>query len=541
MKILLLGVNAKYIHSNLAIRLLYQSLKQDQIVSEMVEVTIKDRISDIRFLCEQYDVVAIGVYIWNATFVKELVSQLKNPKIILGGPEVTYETQTGIEAYRYDYLIKGSGELSINQVIQHIQEGTSLPEYVQTPTKCATQIFAVDLNYVMQLDSPYRLFTAHDFATRIIYFEASRGCPFICSYCLSSLEEKVVLYDQVYLEKQLSYVLKRAKTVKFLDRTFNLNDNFVSFIMDMIKKYANKQQSIQFECKAELLTSQMIDIFAGMNEYQIRFEIGIQSTDDTVNRCVDRVQDFEKVRSRILEIQSQTSIDLHLDLIAGLPYESLARFRQTFNEVAKLDPSELQLGILKMLKGTKLTSQAQEFAYVYQESPPYEIIKNAWLSESELDVIRDVERMVELFWNHSHLQDVMAYQLSRVDDYFTFLWRLSQFISDLDVRQYHERTHALYSYLDIMHMLDQTSISLLVDAYYMHFKVKPKPLLSLKQKHLKRILVENDEFMLNNKIKNEILYKYGCVESYRFNGIRYLCLYIYIDHHVKPYYLEIKE
>lgn len=404
MKTILIAIDAKYIHQNLAVRSL---MANTTFLVELKEFTIKDDPSHIAkmLLKEQADVLGFSVYLWNVGHVERILSLIRpstNAKIVLGGPEVTYDFNRWIETNGADYVVLGEGELAFDGLLKSIESGKApshIPNIAYLHRPDAPRL--VPIRDLAALKSPHQTgLNEQDVRTRIQYVEASRGCPYRCSYCLASLDKPLRFFPLERVKADLSYLMDRGtKTIKFLDRTFNANKQFLELMAFLIDR-AKDDLSIQFEITGDLLPDEVVDyVNTHAPKGLFRFEIGVQSTSDETNRLVDRLQNTARLFSMVRKLQSAGIVDLHLDLIAGLPGETLERFRQTFDETYALGAKELQLGILKMLKGTKLRSQAERFGYVFDDCSPYVIRSSNTLTSADLNVILAVEAMLDRLHN----------------------------------------------------------------------------------------------------------------------------------------------
>ncbi|MFW6299050.1 MAG: DUF4080 domain-containing protein [Bacillota bacterium] len=425
---LFVAINAKFIHTNNAVRLLKAN---SAYASEFIEFTIKDDPDAIaRTLIEQEPLfIGISTYIWNVETVKTLVRTLKSHSkipIILGGPEVSYDAEHFLKSLPIDLVVKGEGEHIIDDVIAHYQDGTSLDgvKNIAYRTEDGTLVDKpiAEIPDLSNLRSPHRFERdIPDLDNRIQYVESSRGCPFNCSYCLSSLEKKVRFFPLENVLSDLKYLLENgAKTIKFLDRTFNANKD-AQAIIDFLIENRTEGSVFQFEITGEIMDEALIDhIHTHAPRHLFRFEIGIQSTHDQTNKLVRRFQDNEKLFHLIRKIRKADIIDMHLDLIAGLPEESLERFKKTFNDVFALGSRELQLGFLKFLRGTKIREESDRFGYVFQSESPYTIIQSDVLSENDLKTIEQVETALNLFHNKRYFNDALFPILKKnFTDYFS--------------------------------------------------------------------------------------------------------------------------
>ena len=419
MKTLLIGINAKYIHPNLAIRLLK---KNTTYPCDIIEFTIKDNYKNVvdYITSNNYNVVSFSCYIWNIEYIKLILNEIKdkNITIILGGPEVSYNAFYYIENNLAHYVIKNEGEEAFHQLLSFLDNKCELNSIPNLYYKSGfTFDKLVDLS---KTKMAYDLLD--DVENKITYIETSRGCPYHCGYCMASLDNKVRFFSVEEIKEQILLLhAKGAKIFKFLDRTFNANKknfiNLIDFIIENHKPY----NSFQFEITGDLLSPEIIDyINSKAPKNLFRFEIGIQSTNIKTNLSVGRIQNNEKLFNNIIKIQDANIIDLHLDLIAGLPYEDYSSFENTFNEVVKLKPKELQLGFLKLLYGTALKNEADKYNYVYQDVAPYEVIKNDFLSEEDIRQIHIAEDAFEAYYNKAIMPNVMNLIIDNEESVFAF-------------------------------------------------------------------------------------------------------------------------
>ncbi|MDN4493485.1 B12-binding domain-containing radical SAM protein [Ureibacillus aquaedulcis] len=426
MNIVLTTLNAKYIHTNLALRYL-KGAAQPEFDPKIIEYTIKDPAFNIVSDLYQYkpDVVGFSCYIWNIEETIGVIRMLKtvspNTKIILGGPEVSYDVHDWLRRIpEVDYIVMGEGELSFKNLLQYLNGEIPLEDvpgicYLKDgKMKIHAQPKKVDLR---ELPSPYRF--EEDRASlgkRIQYIETSRGCPFSCQFCLSSIEVGVRYFNRDKIKEEIRYLMDNgAKTIKFVDRTFNISR---SYAMEMFQFLIDEHKPgvvFQFEITADIMRPEVIQFLNDNAPRGIfRFEIGVQSTNDLTNELVKRRQNFEKLKRTVTMVKEGGKIDQHLDLIAGLPEEDYTSFRQTFNDVFAMRPEELQLGFLKLLRGTGLRVQAKQYGYTYVDLAPYEIFSNNVLTFDEIIRIKHAEDVLEKYWNDHRMDYTIEYLVTEV-------------------------------------------------------------------------------------------------------------------------------
>lgn len=426
MKTLLTTLNAKYIHTNLAIRHL-QAYSGNEFDISIKEFTIKDPILSI--VSEIYQlkptILGFSCYIWNIEETLKVVEMYKtiSPEttIILGGPEVSYDTDYWLKTHpSVDYIIIGEGEESFRQFLQ-FQSGS------REKSEVAGIAYMENGNYKMtmlppKLDlrtspSPYR--NPDDVASlgkRVTYVETSRGCPFSCQFCLSSIEVGVRYFAREAVKEDIRYLMDNgAKVIKFVDRTFNISRSYAMEMFEFLITEHRPGVVFQFEITADIMRPEVIQYLNdNAPKGLFRFEIGVQSTNDHTNDLVKRRQNFEKLTRTVTMVRDGGKIDQHLDLIAGLPEEDYQSFRQTFNDVFALRPEELQLGFLKLLRGTGLRIDAAKYGYQFVDQAPYEIVGNSVLSFSEIIRIKNVEDILEKYWNSQKFQRTIEYLVEHV-------------------------------------------------------------------------------------------------------------------------------
>lgn len=478
MNILLISIDAKFIHTNNAVRLLKAN---STFPIDIREFTIKDRFSTILTTIKQrkWDVIGFSVYIWNVELIKQLLEQIEEtPKtIILGGPEVSYDPNHFLQYKAVDIIVRGEGELVFNQLLQRIQSNKSyddLPniayrkqgEIIMKPIEEIEELGSLEAPYYFEDDIPH-------IKNRIAYIESSRGCPYHCSYCLSSLEKSVRFFPVDKVKKAISYLTKHgAQTIKFLDRTFNANRHTID-ILDHIIQSDNGHTVYQFEITGDVLSPTIIEyIHRHARPGLFRFEIGIQSTNETTNHLVDRHQNTPQLFDRIRQIQQGGIIDLHLDLIAGLPKEDLASFKTTFDDVFFLGAKELQLGFLKMLRGTKIRLFADLYHYQYNQEAPYEIIENDVLSKRQINEIKHVEHMLEIHHNKGYFgNNLHQYILSQPSPYAFF----KQLYAHYRKRKFKQHGYQLVDvYKNLLSFLPEDIHYSILQDYLLRSKIKPQ-------------------------------------------------------------------
>ena len=430
MKILLAACNAKYIHSNLAVYDLqaYASEYTDHII--LKEYTINQQKDDIMrdIYLEHPDVVCVSCYIWNISFVKELMADLA--KILpdadfwAGGPEVSYDAEKFLsENPEFTGVMVGEGEETFQELSGYYVKKN--PEKLENITgicyRDGEKIIHNGWRQIMDLSSiPFIYKDLSEFKNRIIYYESSRGCPFSCSYCLSSVDKKLRFRDIEMVKKELQFFIDhKVPQVKFVDRTFNCKHDHAMAIWKYINDHDNGVTNFHFEISADLLREEELQEMSTMRPGLIQLEIGVQSTNPDTIKAIHRTMDFEKLKGIVDRIHSFGNIHQHLDLIAGLPYEDYDSFRNSFNDVYALKPQQLQLGFLKVLKGSHMMEMCREYGIVYKNREPYEVLSTKWLDYDHVLKLKNVENMVEVYYNSGQFQKTLEYAESFFPDSFS--------------------------------------------------------------------------------------------------------------------------
>ena len=438
MKILLVACNAKYIHSNLAVYDLqaYASDYADHIV--LKEYTINQQKDDIMrdIYLEHPDVVCVSCYIWNLSFVKELMADLikilPGADFWAGGPEVSYDAEKFLtENSEFKGVMVGEGEETFKELAGYYVEKN--PQDLKNMTgicyRDGDQITHNGWRQIMNLSSiPFIYKDLSEFKNRIIYYESSRGCPFSCSYCLSSIDKKLRFRDTETVKKELQFFIdNKVPQVKFVDRTFNCKHDHAMAIWKYINEHDNGVTNFHFEISADLLREEELQEMSTMRPGLIQLEIGVQSTNPDTIKAIHRTMDFEKLKGIVDRIHSFGNIHQHLDLIAGLPYEDYDSFRHSFNDVYALKPQQLQLGFLKVLKGSHMMEMCREYGIVYKTQEPYEVLSTKWLDYDHVLKLKTVENMVEVYYNSGQFQNTLEYLEKFFPDAFSIYERLGSF------------------------------------------------------------------------------------------------------------------
>ncbi|MDR1883453.1 MAG: DUF4080 domain-containing protein [Prevotella sp.] len=548
MKTILTTLNAKYIHTSLALRWLYVANK-DRFDISFREYAIKENVEKIaRELLETgCDIIGAGVYIWNVTRTKELTSLLKKEKpgltIILGGPEVMYEPDFFLDNWDVDYVIGGEGEFVLGELLDAVQSGRPVEiDGVSSRNRISKIIVQAGTDRLAALPSPYMLEEdREEMKNRLVYFETSRGCPYQCQYCLSSLEKGVRYYPEEYISGNLKYLIDNgAKRIKFLDRTFNLNKEHAHTVFAFLIKNYSPDLSCQFEIYADLLKDETIEYLNGnLPKGFFRFEIGIQSTCELTGIAVKRKQDFPMLAGNVKKIMEGGKIDLHLDLIAGLPHETLERFIKSFNDVFALGAKEVQLGFLKMLRGTNLRKQAEQYGYKYDEQAPYEVEYNSAISGPELDRIHEAEHALEKFWNSGRFRLTMnaLFDTCYRGRYFELFDEIGQYYKENDLPRRGYQLEDLFRYLHAFLLSKNIGLfDTLREDYYGNFTRKPRgfwpDVMDKKQgKRLLYLIGQDRAFLSKYGLNRKIIEKRTAIDH--ISGNEYL-LTVFLDNERLP-------
>ena len=502
MKILLVACNAKYIHSNLAVYDLqaYASDYADHIV--LKEYTINQQKDDIMrdIYLEHPDVVCVSCYIWNLSFVKELMADLikilPGADFWAGGPEVSYDAEKFLtENSEFKGVMVGEGEETFKELAGHYVEKN--PQNLKNMTgicyRDGDQIIHNGWRQIMDLSSiPFIYKDLSEFKNRIIYYESSRGCPFSCSYCLSSIDKKLRFRDTETVKKELQFFIdNKVPQVKFVDRTFNCKHDHAMAIWKYINEHDNGVTNFHFEISADLLREEELQEMSTMRPGLIQLEIGVQSTNPDTIKAIHRTMDFEKLKGIVDRIHSFGNIHQHLDLIAGLPYEDYDSFRHSFNDVYALKPQQLQLGFLKVLKGSHMREMCREYGIVYKTQEPYEVLSTKWLDYDHVLKLKTVENMVEVYYNSGQFQNTLEYLEKFFPDAFSIYERLGSFymekgygdVSHTRMRRY----EILLEFLEDMPEIsvDQVKDQMVYDLY-LRENLKSRPGFARDQKPFER-------------------------------------------------------
>ena len=406
MKFLLVAVNAKYIHSNPAVYSLKRFAGEYTDAVEIAEYTINNRMEDILedIYRRKPDAIGFSCYIWNIGMVEKLMGELHKllPRlpVFLGGPEVTYDADKLLRKYPYlTGIFIGEGEATFAQVVKYYVKKN--PESLEDiPGLMLRSGMTPERKPLNLTDVPFLYDDMAPFTNRIIYYETQRGCPFRCSYCLSSIDKTVRFRDIEVVKRELAFFLeKKVKQVKFVDRTFNCNHDHAMAVWQYLYEHDNGVTNFHFEIAGDILREDEIALVAKMRPGLVQFEIGVQSTNTDTLREIRRVMDIEKLKQVVAALKAAHNVHIHLDLIAGLPYEDYDSFARSFDDVYAMEPEQLQLGFLKVLKGSYMAEMAESYGLVYTDYAPYEVLYTNWLSFTEICRLKRIEEMVEIYYN----------------------------------------------------------------------------------------------------------------------------------------------
>mgnify|MGYP000457583793 CR=1 FL=1 len=468
MKFLLAALNAKYIHSNPALYSLrayaekYHPEAAAQV--ELAEYTINQTVEEI--LADLYErkpeAVAFSCYIWNWKMMQEVISELHQVRpelpIWLGGPEVSYHAEEVLEQFPFlTGIMVGEGEVTFSELLTFYEKKSSgrysEQQQLQIVAFWPGAIKQAGLDSIAGIvyrdpitgelvrtkerslpnisEIPFFYKDMKDFANRIVYYESSRGCPFRCGYCLSSIDKRVRLRALALVKEELQFFLDRkVPQVKFVDRTFNCKKSHSMAIWQYLLEHDNGITNFHFEISSDLLDDDELALMKQMRPGLIQLEIGVQTTNLMVVKEIRRTMDLDKVARRVAQVNTFGNIHQHLDLIAGLPYEDIESFHRSFNDVYKMEPEQLQLGFLKVLKGSYMEEMKQKYGLLSQSKPPYEVLRTNWLSYEEVIRLKGVEEMVEVYYNSGQFRRTMKYLVQEWGDAFDLYDRLAAFYEE---------------------------------------------------------------------------------------------------------------
>lgn len=525
-KILLVAINAKYIHSNLAVHSIRVSLEKNGYSAEVREYTINNQIEEILddIYIRKPALIGFSCYIWNREYVEKLIVELGKlmPKcaVFLGGPEVSYNTDYYLDKYsNVTGVMVGEGEETFLEVVEkfHYSNHNKSNVMKNEINNEDIEIYSIDnhnINFDYNKNSynniaglctrnnrkptlrepldmssiPFPYSNLKEFENRIIYYESSRGCPFSCSYCLSSIDKKLRFRDLELVKNELLFFIEnRVAQVKFIDRTFNCLKERCEEIWQFIKDNDNGYTNFHFEISADLITDKQIEILNSMRPGAVQLEIGVQTTNEDSIKAIRRKMDIDKLREVVRRLRAPKNIHLHLDLIAGLPYEDIESFKRSFNDVYNMNPDELQLGFLKLLHGSTMYDDADGYGIVCKSFPPYEVLYTNWLSFEDILSLKKTEEVVEIYYGTGQFVNSINYLIDFFDTPYDFYKAVGEFYSEkADGGKKHSRIDRYNILLDFASSLVKASYkekkldidvvkSLLTYDIYVRENIKTRP------------------------------------------------------------------
>lgn len=548
MKVLLTAVNAKYIHSNLAIYSMKAYAEQKGCPGaeiQLAEYTInKQQDGILRGIYEKKpDLLCFSCYIWNISFVRELIRDVKKilPKtrIWVGGPEVSYDAEDFLkEMPQVTGVICGEGEETFAEVVRTYaqwekqeQEPGKLADVPGIVYRDGEKLVFTGNRDILNMDElvfPYENLSL--FEHKIIYYESSRGCPFSCSYCLSSIDKKLRFRSVFLVKKELQFFLDhQVPQVKFVDRTFNCKKEHAMEIWKYIKEHDNSITNFHFEIAADLLTEEEIGLIAAMRPGLIQLEIGVQSTNERTLQEIRRKTSFQEICKKVRAVAEGENVHQHLDLIAGLPYEDYKSFQKSFCDVYALRPQQLQLGFLKVLKGAYMEEMADAYGCVYKSKEPYEVLKTKWLTYGEISRLKGIEEMTEVYYNSGQFFYTLEALVKEFPDAFTMYEELADFYKR---KGYFAVSHARISRYEILReFLQEKGIQylefydqLMVLDLYARENLKTRPSWAMDLKPYKRQI---QAFYAKEEEQPEILKDYQGYQARQMEKMTHLEVFTY--------------
>lgn len=461
MKVIFTAINSKYIHTALGLRYISEYCKSQGHDVTLIEETINTQLLTIleKLMSAEADVFAFSVHIWNKPVVYKLISMLKKLRpqavIIAGGPEVAFDAaKIFTEQPAIDYIVQGEGELVVAELLQALQDNTAVPQHVAYMENGKVNLNGgvTVIEDLAALPFPYPDLQQVIAEHKIVYYECSRGCPFNCSYCLSGISRSVRRRPlKMVLADLQRFIEAKTPLVKFVDRTYNLDEEYFLPIMEYLAA-ADTDTTFHFEIKADLITPKVLDFLKKVPQGRFQLEIGIQTTNPPTLKAINRRDNWEKLAYNVQEILQAGNMHIHLDLIAGLPYEGIKEYEKSFNDVYALQPQMLQLGFLKVLPGTQMSSETDCHKLIYMDEPPYEILATAYMPYKEMQLLKRLENVFEQIYNSDCFANTLRLLTAKEASAFDFYKRLTEWWVK---KGYYPQVHngrgtakILYDYID---------------------------------------------------------------------------------------------
>lgn len=541
MKILLTALNSKFVHSNLAVRYLKAFTKDMNYQCKIREFSINDREEKIleEIIKERPNVVAFSTYIWNIEMIRRLSNLIKlvdeSIEIVYGGPEVSYDSQNILKELNGEYIIEGEGEKTYREFVEYKLGERDIKSIRGLYYKENGEVYSNGKRPLMNMNEivfPYE--EDENLDNKIVYYEASRGCPFNCKYCLSSTTHGVRFLDVERVKKELKYFIdKEVRLVKFVDRTFNCNHKFTMAIWEFLINQETKTQ-FHFEISADILKEAELELLRKAPKDRFQFEVGVQTTNDEVLNKINRFVNFSDIKEKVDELLKIRNIKQHLDLIAGLPGEDYNSFKKSFNDVYSIAPEEIQLGFLKLLRGSSMREEAEEYGMKYSPYPPYEILKTKDISYEELIKLKKVEEMVDKYYNSQKFNNIIKYFVNKFDTPFDFYYELGDYF---DKKGYFNRNIGNSEYYRVF--LD-FNMEILKEDNFILKEILRYDYLNFNKKRgipyfLGRGIDKKEEEEIKGKLREEYSFKNYYLEGFNINIKKFIESSIVIKE--KDYYL----
>lgn len=521
MKVLLVGINSKYVHSNLAIRYLKSYTKDLAFNCHIKEFSINDREEKVleEIIAEKPNIVAFSTYIWNVEMVCRVANLIKvlddKIEILYGGPEASYDSINFLKENVGEYVIDGEGEETFKEFIKYKLGEVDIKEirglFYKDESGDVKFNGSRPLMDMSKLVFPYE--EDEDLSNKIVYYEGSRGCPFNCKYCLSSTTHGVRFHNIERIKKELQYFIdKKVRLVKFVDRTFNCNSKFSMAIWEFLIK-ADTETQFHFEISADILKKEEIELLRDSPYGRFQFEVGVQTTNDEVLLNINRFVNFSKIREKVEELLSIKNIKQHLDLIAGLPGEDFISFKKSFNDVHAIKPEEIQLGFLKLLKGSSMREEAEKYGMRYSPYPPYEVLETKDISYEEMLKLKKVEEMVDKYYNSQKFNTILEYFYKSYKNGFDLFYDLSKYF---EVRGFFNRNIGNSEYYKVFldfnkDILNGDNIILKEIVRYDYLKFNKRRGIP---EFLKSDITREEEMKIKNKYREKYSFKEHGVEKF---------------------------